>query len=250
MPLLSPTVNGATVGVDSTDAEDGDAPDDTDDSTFERLTGEADPERFDRTFLAQSDSFQIGGAVTSPAPFPLQVLPRVAYVINYNVVYDEARDKWVPQHPFSDEGLLREVLDSGASVETEALDLDFGTNLSASTAGDDPATVTVDASGGGATVIFDDTFDLAFDGRASTLLGIGGPDLNGDVLRAAASLVSPNSSFDYWFAHDVEHGSGEIAADTGFGTWVGWDDSASDYRVFAQMDNDAGGEIRVKVFRE
>jgi hypothetical protein len=154
MPLLSPTVNGATVGVDSTDAEDGDAPDDTDDSTFERLTGEADPERFDRTFLAQSDSFQIGGAVTSPAPFPLQVLPRVAYVINYNVVYDPDRDKWVPQHPFSDEGLLREVLDSGTSVATEPLDLDFGTDLSASASGNDPTTVTVDAasSGGGAAI--------------------------------------------------------------------------------------------------
>jgi len=67
------------------------------DTVAEQQERVADPEEFDQTFTAGRGNFNIGGAISSPASFPLQALPRLAYVINYNVVYDEDQDKWVPQ---------------------------------------------------------------------------------------------------------------------------------------------------------
>lgn len=66
-------------------------------STSEQITQEADPESFDRTFLAQAEDWKLGGPFSSPAPFPLQVVPRMAYVINYSYVLNEDRDRWEPQ---------------------------------------------------------------------------------------------------------------------------------------------------------
>lgn len=76
---------------DTTTAADG-----TDTSLSDLQSG-ADPERFDQTFLAEADDWQLGGPVPSPAPFPLQVLPRMAYTITYTYVYNESRDRWEPQ---------------------------------------------------------------------------------------------------------------------------------------------------------
>jgi len=93
-----PTASKPKTSPDSpTDASTGDTDEEEFVSTQERLTQEADPERFDRTFLANKQSFRIGGEISSPSPFPLQALPRLAYVINYNVVYNEAKDRWEPQ---------------------------------------------------------------------------------------------------------------------------------------------------------
>lgn len=72
--------------------------------TAEQITSEADPEHFDRTFLGKQENFVLRGDVTSPAPFPLQVIPRVAYTINYNFVWDDSEEAWVPQNPFSGGG--------------------------------------------------------------------------------------------------------------------------------------------------
>lgn len=87
-----------------TDASNGDTDEEGFTSTQERLIQEADPERFDRTFRATDKNFRIGGAINSPSPFPLQTLPRLAYVINYNVVYNEDRERWEPQKKSSPEG--------------------------------------------------------------------------------------------------------------------------------------------------
>lgn len=56
----------------------------------------ADVGTFDETYLAESQNFGIKGEF-APAPYPLQVLPRVAYTINYNFVWDDDRERWVPK---------------------------------------------------------------------------------------------------------------------------------------------------------
>lgn len=74
------------------------APDDDGILTADEINNlQADAEQFDTTYLARRRDWRIGGAVSSPTPFPLQAIPRMAFVINYNMVYDEDEGKWVPK---------------------------------------------------------------------------------------------------------------------------------------------------------
>lgn len=60
------------------------------------LTTEADPQQFDQTFTAGDADLTIQGRY-DPVAGSRQVIPRVAYVINYNLVYNESRDRWEPK---------------------------------------------------------------------------------------------------------------------------------------------------------
>jgi len=86
------------------DPDDPDKDDDQDDgqangappTSLDDLTSEADPQQFDRTFLAGDADLTIQGRF-DPVAGNRQVIPRVAYVINYNMVYNESRDRWEPK---------------------------------------------------------------------------------------------------------------------------------------------------------
>jgi hypothetical protein len=60
------------------------------------LTTEADPQQFDQTFTAGDANLTIQGRY-DPVAGSRQVIPRVAYVLNYNLIYNESRDRWEPQ---------------------------------------------------------------------------------------------------------------------------------------------------------
>jgi hypothetical protein len=89
-PRLTANGDGTTTAEDDPEAED--LPPTPEDVQINA----ADVDQFDQTYLAQSQNFKIEGEF-SPAPFPLQVLPRVAYTINYNFVYNDSRGRWEPQ---------------------------------------------------------------------------------------------------------------------------------------------------------
>ena len=65
-------------------------------TSLEDLTTEADPQQFDQTFVAGDASLTIQGRF-DPVAGARQVIPRVAYVLNYNLVYNPDRDRWEPQ---------------------------------------------------------------------------------------------------------------------------------------------------------
>lgn len=65
-------------------------------TSLDDLTTEADPQQFDRTFTAAGAPLRIQGAF-DPVAGNKQVIPRVAYVLNYNLVYNADRDRWEPQ---------------------------------------------------------------------------------------------------------------------------------------------------------
>jgi len=91
VPVTGPAV---TLNGDGQTAVDGDDVEEDRPPTPEDIqVNAADVESFDQTFLAQSQNFKLEGQF-SPAPFPLQVLPRVAYTINYNFIYNEDRGRW------------------------------------------------------------------------------------------------------------------------------------------------------------
>lgn len=60
------------------------------------LTNQANVNQFDRTFTDGAANLTIEGAF-DPVAGPKQVLPRVAYVINFNMVWDPDQGIWVPK---------------------------------------------------------------------------------------------------------------------------------------------------------
>jgi len=89
---------GRAGGTTDTDEDDEEA-----DTSVSDLTTEADPATFDQTFTDADADLRIEGEF-EPVAGPKQVIPRVAYVLNYNLVYNEARDRWEPQKKVSNAG--------------------------------------------------------------------------------------------------------------------------------------------------
>lgn len=77
------------------DAETDDDADETQETSIADVTQTAAPEDFDQTFLSSGAALDIDGQF-DPVPGPKQVIPRVGYTINFNFVYNEARDRWEP----------------------------------------------------------------------------------------------------------------------------------------------------------
>jgi hypothetical protein len=91
---------------DPEDAEDADLDEDEADedpeetadepsTSLEDLTSEADPNQFDQTFRDDDALLDIQGAF-DPVAGSKQVIPRVAYTINYNFVWNPDRGRWEP----------------------------------------------------------------------------------------------------------------------------------------------------------
>jgi len=99
------------------DEEDGE---DDDGTSIADLVGEAEPEVFDRTFLVEKEDAPASTGDPWPVPQPWQGLPRIAYVINLNYVYDEANEEWVRQGPFEGGGGVFAEADSGQVSLTQA----------------------------------------------------------------------------------------------------------------------------------
>lgn len=80
---------------DTTADESGESGADSPDTSIEDLTSEAQPEQFDRTFAAADADLTLQGRF-DPVAGEKQVLPRVAYTINYNFIWNPDRQRWEP----------------------------------------------------------------------------------------------------------------------------------------------------------
>jgi len=80
---------------DDVDEDEADAGEPQPSTSLADLTTEADPQQFDQTFTAGDADLTIQGRY-DPVAGSRQVIPRVAYVINYNLVYNPDRDRWEP----------------------------------------------------------------------------------------------------------------------------------------------------------
>lgn len=67
-----------------------------DGTSVDDLTQPADPQQFDQTFTDDDTPLSIAGNF-DPTAGPKQAIPRLAFVLNYNLVYNEARERWEPQ---------------------------------------------------------------------------------------------------------------------------------------------------------
>jgi hypothetical protein len=65
-------------------------------TSLDEFAIESDPERFDRTFRSTGADLDIEGRF-DPAPGAKQVLPRLAYTINFQMVWNPDRERWEPQ---------------------------------------------------------------------------------------------------------------------------------------------------------
>lgn len=64
-------------------------------TSLDDLTTEADPNQFDRTFDAADANLTIAGGF-DPVAGSRQVIPRIAYTINYNMIWNPSRGRWEP----------------------------------------------------------------------------------------------------------------------------------------------------------
>jgi hypothetical protein len=81
---------------DEGDNEDDDQDDQPQQTSLADLTTEADPQQFDRTFTTADADYNILGRF-DPVPSRKQVIPRVAYTVNFQMVWNEDRQRWEPQ---------------------------------------------------------------------------------------------------------------------------------------------------------
>jgi len=65
-------------------------------TSIQDLINPADAQQFDQTFSDADANLNIEGAF-DPVAGPKQVIPRVAYVLNFNLLYNEQQERWEPQ---------------------------------------------------------------------------------------------------------------------------------------------------------
>jgi len=103
---------------DDEDTEDDEDPDQVEepDSSIEDLVQPADPGQFDRTFRAGDANLNIEGEF-DPVAGQRQVIPRVAYVLSYQLVYNPDRERWEPDTGNGTSGTVNSVtvLEKGPS---------------------------------------------------------------------------------------------------------------------------------------
>jgi len=82
---------------ESDDSEaDEDVPAQIPSTSIQDLINPADAQQFDQTFSDADANLSIEGAF-DPVAGPKQVIPRVAYVLNFNLLYNEQQERWEPQ---------------------------------------------------------------------------------------------------------------------------------------------------------
>jgi len=80
---------------ESDESEDADGPAQIPSTSIQDLINPADAQQFDQTFSDADANLDIEGAF-DPVAGPKQVIPRIAYVLNFNLVYNEAQERWEP----------------------------------------------------------------------------------------------------------------------------------------------------------
>jgi len=80
---------------DESEADD-DVPAQIPSTSIQDLINPADAGQFDQTFSDADANLNIEGAF-DPVAGPKQVIPRIAYVLNFNLLYNEAQGRWEPQ---------------------------------------------------------------------------------------------------------------------------------------------------------
>jgi hypothetical protein len=65
-------------------------------SSIQDLVQPADVQAFDQTFTDAGAELDVEGEF-EPVAGDKQVIPRIAYVLNYNLIYNEAQERWEPQ---------------------------------------------------------------------------------------------------------------------------------------------------------
>jgi len=161
--------------------EEGESDEELPPTSIEDLTQETDPNRFDRTFLSSAADLTIEGQF-DPAAGPKQVLPRLAYTINYNYVYNPKRGRWEPDEGNESGAVL--VEDNGTVVLDPAESVNFGTDLDVTDDGD--GTVTVDSTAGGGGAAFNPSFpqDLTQSRSVNTIF----QNTTGGAIRVSVSV--------------------------------------------------------------
>jgi hypothetical protein len=86
-------------------------------TSLDEFAIQSDPERFDRTFRSTGADLDIEGRF-DPAPGVKQVLPRLAYTINFQMVWNEDRERWEPQKKSSLGVTLKKSKDINPSFDT------------------------------------------------------------------------------------------------------------------------------------
>ena len=84
-------------------------------TSIDDLTQEADPQQFDQTFLDEDTNLTIQGGF-DPVAGTKQVIPRIAYTINYNFVWNPDRERWEPDEGNDGGGPVSLVLATTGAV--------------------------------------------------------------------------------------------------------------------------------------
>jgi len=80
---------------ESDDADDDESPAQIPASSIQDLVNPADAQQFDQTFTDADAALDIEGAF-DPTAGDKQVIPRIAFVLNFNLVYNEQQERWEP----------------------------------------------------------------------------------------------------------------------------------------------------------
>jgi len=166
---------------------EGDEEDD-DGTSIADLVGQAEPEVFDRTFLVEKEDAPASTGDPWPIPQPWQGLPRLAFTVNLNYVYDEANEEWVRQGPFDGGGGVT-IEDDGTVLVDPASGVNFGTGLDVTDDGDDTVTVDSTGSGGGGGMTQLATGTVSFNFSTFQRIPTGVTDIGIDA-HAGAEVVS------------------------------------------------------------
>lgn len=181
-------------------------------SSIQDLVNPADAQQFDQTFSDADANLNIEGAF-DPVAGDKQVIPRVAYVLNFNLLYNEQQERWEPQRS-GDTGNSGAGALSGASRITQtssqsvsegsATTLQFDTVASSSIGTVDLSSnsITIDESGAYVLTAGSGYSDLPTDKIVNTIIDAGGTELvNGSTsasttVRNAFSTVAITAELD------------------------------------------------------
>jgi len=166
-------LNGAASDDSDESDDDGDVPAQIPPSSIQDLVNPADAQQFDQTFSDADANLNIEGAF-DPVAGPKQVIPRVAYVLNFNLLYNEQQERWEPQRSSDTGNSNGGIVSVAASRTVTVADGTFGelkTGITDPDAGGDvlvPAATVAQSSVAATAEIMQNDFGEA--GTASNLL--------------------------------------------------------------------------------
>jgi len=166
-------------------------------TSIQDLINPADAQQFDQTFSDADANLNIEGAF-DPVAGPKQVIPRVAYVLNFNLLYNEQQERWEPQRSGDTgnsgagalSGVSRITQTSSQSVPNSTrTTLQFDTAESSSIGTVDLSSNSITATESGAHLLTAGSgySTLPVDEIANTIIDVSGTSLANGSSSAAAS---------------------------------------------------------------